>query len=214
MKATISADIIDSTMLTSVEIVELRKRLDALVDDLCTSRTCAWGRVVRGDGIELSIRDSRTVLRAALLVKSYIGWFLVRAKGGRLRKCAVRLAIGIGGLRIDDALGGILDGDAIYRSGRALDAIPKSARSTMVVNCGNGRVVAFMRPMLALLDFILNKATAKQCEALYFKLMGEQELAIATRMGISSRAVYAHLQKGGWFAIFQTLEMFEAMNFD
>lgn len=57
------------------------------------------------------------------------------------------------------------------------------------------------QPLLALLDVLLSKATSRQCEVLYLKLMNNQEEEIAKRLGIGQSAVNQHSTSVGWNAI-------------
>lgn len=52
MVATISADVVHSTSLTTVDLITLRKRLRDLLDDLEKDYRGFWARIVRrNDGV-------------------------------------------------------------------------------------------------------------------------------------------------------------------
>lgn len=64
-------------------------------------------------------------------------------------------------------------------------------------------------PLLALLDVLLSKATSRQCEVLYLKLMNNQEDEIAKQLGIGQSAVNQHSTSVGWNAIEEAVNYFK-----
>ncbi len=65
------------------------------------------------------------------------------------------------------------------------------------------------QPLLALLDVLLSKATSRQCEVLYLKLMNNQEDEIAKKLGIGQSAVNQHSTSVGWNAIEDAVNYFK-----
>ena len=57
------------------------------------------------------------------------------------------------------------------------------------------------KPIFELLDTLLSKATARQSEVLYLKLLNQQEDKIAKTLGIGQSAVNRHSTSVGWNAI-------------
>jgi len=56
---------------------------------------------------------------------------------------------------------------------------------------------------------IINKATSKQCDVLYRKLLGQNESEIANRTKVSQPAVNRHSTSIGWNAIDQAVQFYE-----
>ena len=73
LNATISADIVSSTSLSVEELTllqsEIRHFLDKLAED---SRGDDWGRLFKGDSVEIYLLDPRKALRIALLLKALV----------------------------------------------------------------------------------------------------------------------------------------------
>ena len=56
------------------------------------------------------------------------------------------------------------------------------------------------------------RATSRQCQVLSYRLLGYEEEDIAKRLGITSIAVYQHLQIVGWEAINAALKCYETLD--
>lgn len=210
MKATISADIIKSTSLDKLMVLELQNHLRNYVDTVEQSFPTCWGRVVRGDCIELVVPEARLAFRLAIMLKCHVKAFGVKFGGHSNRltfhqakffKYGVRIAIGFGSLKINDLENGIIDGKAIYASGRTLDGMSSRMRKNFVVaglKDGRERLV---QAVLGLVDELLSHATARQCEIVLMRLLGRTEKEIAESKAITQVAVNAHLRRAGWYAI-------------
>jgi hypothetical protein len=222
-EATISADIINSTSFDKDDTVMLSQYLtDFFV--LLNSRFCdSWGRVVRGDGMEIVVPNVKDLVRIAVVLKCYIKAFKVNfssftnASRGhrRIPNFGIRVVIGIGGLRINDQKLGLIDGEAIYNSGRMLSIISSRRRGTLrrrgalVVVGEEGVGLVWLQPMLSLIDEIISHATAKQCDIMVRRFLGQTENQIAQTIGISQAAVNTHLRRAGWHAISEAIDFYE-----
>jgi hypothetical protein len=119
----------------------------------------------------------------------------------------IRLAIGYGELTRFEPAKGIIDGEAIYLSGRRINEELTYNKERIVIKntlffvSGNEELNREFEPLLALIDVLLSKATAKQCEVLYMKLMDLNEEAIAIKMNIAQPVVNQHSTSVGWNAI-------------
>src|SRR5690606_16962858 len=93
---------------------------------------------------------------------------------------------------------GVIDGEAIYLSGREISGETTYNKERIVIKntlffaSKNETLNKNFQPLLALLDVLLSKATSRQCEVLYLKLMNNQEDKIAKRLGIGQSAVNQH----------------------
>lgn len=65
-----------------------------------------------------------------------------------------------------------------------------------------------MNTVLGLIDVLISKATSKQCEILYYKLLGLNEDAIAEKLKIRQPAVNQHSTSVGWNAIERAVKYF------
>lgn len=84
-----------------------------------------WGRIIKGDYIECLLPSAKDSFRVALIIKSCIKSFPVtESKKKKLfQTYGIRIAVGIGDMRIVDKEHGIMDGEAIYLSGRTLSGM-------------------------------------------------------------------------------------------
>ena len=120
MYAAISADIVSSTSFCIEETLALKQRIEDLFSILEKRFPGFWGRLIKGDYIECLLPSVKDSFRVALIIKSSIKSFPVaESKKKKLfRIYGIRMAIGIGDMRIVDKEHGIMDGEAIYLSGR------------------------------------------------------------------------------------------------
>lgn len=210
--ATISADVVDSTSLSAEDTIKLKESLEGffpIMHSLCAG---AWGRVVRGDSVECVIPDVSKALRIGLLLKCYVRSLELSSASKIFKRKGVRVAIGIGLLRIADEQVGIIDGDAIYASGRELDNLSGSDSMTLSMVS----TLPAMKGYAALCDvlgFVVDGATNKQCEVLYYLLQGYSQKMIAQVLGLEPPTVNQHATALGWGAIQRALVKFESEKF-
>jgi len=232
MNAIISGDIVASTTLSELELQRLAEEMNTLFEQLSRKYNPGesvgfWARLIKGDYIECYVEDPRNSLRIALLVKTAIKKFAVekaadaeqQKKRDLFRKYGVRIAIGVGSMRTVDIGRGILDGEAIYLSGRKLDDQKSSNKEKVVIKntlffeVDNEPLKEQGTVLLELLDVLLNNATARQCEVVHLKMLGLSELEIADQLGIRQASVNQHSTAVGWNAIEHALAYFERLNF-
>ena len=72
MYATISADIVSSTTLSTGEIIALKKKINEVFATLGNKFPGFWGRLIKGDYIECLIPNPSDALRIALILKTLI----------------------------------------------------------------------------------------------------------------------------------------------
>lgn len=218
MKATISGDIISSTALSPEGRVLLEQQLQELVE-LLERQYGIFARVIKGDYLECYLSKPELALRIALLIKCYIKSAAIdrdsrKRRISLFRTYAIRLAIGVGEITRFDAQKGIIDGEAIYLSGRLINKQGSghkersTIKSTLFVGASHQAIEDEFDPVLALLDVIISKSTARQCEIIYLKLLGLNEEEIAHKLQISQSAVNQHSRSVGWNAIDKALNRF------
>ena len=121
-------------------------------------------------------------------------------------------------MRTVDSTRGILDGEAIYLSGRKLDNKRSSNKEKIVIKNTMFFESAdtnseYCAVLVELLDVLLRNITARQAEVMYYKLLSFNELQIANKMGIKQATVNQHSTAAGWNAIEHTLNYFEQIPF-
>lgn len=216
MYATLSADIVSSTSLSKDAIFELKQKIDILFKLLEEKFPGFWGRQIKGDYIECLIPKTSDSFRIALIIKSYIKSltlpYVMKCKS--FQTYGIRIAIGIGGMRIIDKKEGILDGEAIYLSGRAIEKMASPNKGTLCIKIDNNVHALALSTIAVLTDALMNNATKKQSEVLFYKLLSFKEEDIAEKLGISQPGVNIHSSSAKWYCIEEALNYFEQIKFE
>ena len=216
MYATISADIVSSTSLSEVETIELKQYIEEQLKMLETLYLGSWGRLIKGDYIECVVPNASNAFRIALIIKNSIKAFEVeKTLGSKLfYTYGARISIGIGGMRIVDREQGIMDGEAIYLSGRSLAKMGSLSKGALTIETINENLSQNLRVIAVLTDAILNDATPKQSQVIYYKLLGYKESEIAEKMKIYQSGVNNHSSSAKWYCIEEALNYFEQIKFE
>lgn len=207
--ATLSADIVDSTSLSAEDTVKLKESLEGFFPVMQLFCYKAWGRVTRGDSVECVIPDVAQSLRIALLLKCYVKTLNFDSASRAMKKKGIRVVIGLGSLRINDKNNGIIDGEAIYNSGRELDKLSGSDSITLSLVSSEMNVGGYSA-LCDILGFVVTRATGKQCQVLYRLLLGETQMQIAKILGLEQPTVNQHAAAVGWNAIQRALARYES----
>ncbi|QGY47026.1 fumarate hydratase [Maribellus comscasis] len=221
--ATISADVISYTSLNVSEKRELESGIRQLIDNLSEdyAKQRFFGRLVQGDYIEIALAEPAFALRIALLLKTFVKSIVFSTKENdksRLKyffEHGIRLAVAVAPLITLDTKKGIIDGEAIYMSGRAIKNYSTSnkqkivIKNTMFFACSDDNLREQFDVVFMLLDTILSKCSSKQCEVIFFKLMNLNENDIAQKLGKYQSTISQHSTAAGWLAIEKAVNHFE-----
>lgn len=220
--ATISADVIAYTSLPGEARVLLDQKLKEILNKLTEKygEGLFYGRISQGDRIECALRAPKHALRIALLLKtgvksSNISFVKNKTKVKHFVEHGIRLAIGIAELSRIDAANGIIDGEAIYMSGRALKMQSTSDKEKVIIKrtmffmSNEPEVQDKMEVIVSLLDKIIARSSAKQCEVVYHKLLGMSEKEISITLNRYQSTVSQHSTAAGWHAIEKAVDYFE-----
>ena len=220
-RAAISGDIIAYTSLSNASKDKIESAIEQLFKEL-KIRFDVFGRIIKGDYLECYIPAPEDSLRVALAIKAFIKSLPPRLKDADNRRISafkthgIRLAIGIGEITRFDPDKGIIDGEAIYYSGRLINDSRATSdkeriviKNTMYIKTYDKAIDKMAEPMLALLDFLISKSTARQCSVLYLKLLGNNEEEIASKLALSQSTVNKHSTSMGWNAIEKAIDYFE-----
>jgi hypothetical protein len=221
--AVISGDIIASTSINDAGKVKIEIALNNLIEEL-KNRFKVYSRVIKGDYIECYVPEVANVFRVALAIKSFVKSINITPDNvypdqvGRLRlfkTYGIRLAIGIGGLHRLDIEKGIIDGEAIYFSGRIINENKThnkekvTIKNTMFIKSNDDTLDKEFQPLLALIDVLISKNTEKQCEVLYLKLLGYNEESIVKKLNQRQSTINEKSTIAGWNAIENAVQRFE-----
>lgn len=221
--ATISGDIVSYTALNEKD----KRRLESHLNDLIGQLTHRYegenfyGRVVKGDGIEIALSKPKPALRIALLLKTLVKSFAhgdIESNDQRLKhfiEHGVRIAIAVAPLSVINPEKGIIDGEAIYLSGRKIKNLSTFDKKKIIIK----NTLFFCSPEKAredrfetifiLLDALIAKCSAKQCEVLHHKLMGLTESEVSQKLSKSQSTISQHSNAAGWHAIETAVHYFE-----
>ncbi len=216
MYATISADIVSSTALSEDETVELKQYIEEQLKILKTLYPDFWGRLIKGDYIECITPNVSDVFRIALIIKTSIKAFKVEKTSGKksFYTYGARIAIGVGEMRIVNKENGIMDGEAIYISGRSITKLNSLTKKTLTIETTNDALTQTLRVIATLTDALLNDTTPKQSQVIYYKLLGYKEYEIAEKMNIYQSGVNTHSSSAKWYCIEEALKYFEQIKFE
>lgn len=218
--AVISGDIVGSTSLDEADRLILGKKLESLLEIL-RSKFNLYIRLIKGDYIECVVNNPSEGLRVALAIKCYIKSIVLDTNISQTNRRTtnfathgIRLAIGYGELTRYTPENGIIDGEAIYLSGRAIhDASTYNKERIVIKNTlffvSNNEVLDNQfTPITALLDVLLSKTTARQSEIIFLKLMFHSESEIASLLNVSQSVINQHSTAAGWNAIEKAVVFF------
>ncbi len=222
-RGTISGDIISYTSLTVNDKRKLEEAIQGLLSELShqLGKDNFLGRLVQGDHIECAFMEPRQVLRTVLLLKTYIKSLGIpegSTKDKRLhlfKEHGARLAAAVAPLEAFDPQAGIIDGEAIQLSGRTIQSQDTSGKQNIIIKktlffrASEPETEEQFQPVFALLDTLLSKCTAKQCQVVYLKLMGYDEGAIAEKLNKYRSTINEHSTAAGWLAIKTAVDHFE-----
>ena len=216
-KAIISADIIAYTALSDKNKQFLEKKISELFQ-IISSKYAVYCRLVKGDTIECVIDKPEDAFEIALLIKTFIKSLPIKETNNKrfkyFKTFGIRIAIAIGELSRYDKKRGIIDGEAIYMAGRKINEENTHQKKRIVIKntlffvSKNESLNRQFQTIFSLVEFILNKATAKQCEVIFYKTLGYKETEIAKIINVSQPVINQHSVSVGWNALEQTIRYF------
>lgn len=215
MIATISADIVRSTSLWNDDLITLRNKLRGLLDEFEKDYLGFWARIVRGDGIECFVPEYKYALRIAILIKLFVktqvGGFSCHEL---LQRHGIRFSIGVGEIRYESKAEDIINGPAIYLSGRNLDIIGRNDNVFAAFEVeGTPRPLNnLLDSYVSLLSNLVDSYSAKQAEVVFYKLLGYKEMEISERLGIFQSSVNTRSTKAQWSLFNNAIKDFENLN--
>lgn len=212
MIATISADIVRSTSLKTEDLINMRKQLLALFHDLECDYQGFWARIIRGDSIECVVPNCNDALRIAILIKLFVKMKASAFECSEmLQKYGIRFSIGVADIRYADKEEDIINGPAIYISGRNLDEISRKDNNMTVFEMARApkELNNLLDSYVAMVSSIVDSYSAKQAEVVFYKLLGMREVEIADRVGIFQSSVNTRASHAQWGLLNTAIKDFE-----
>ena len=216
MVATISADIVRSTSLSTRDMMTLRSKLRGLFEDFEKEYPGFWARIVRGDSIECFVPEYRFALRISILIKLFVK---VQAAGfdchELLQRHGIRFSIGVAEVNYADKMDDIINGTAINISGRNLDKIGRKdyLYTAFEMDPAPRSLSNLLDSYVAMAGNLADSYSAKQAEVVFYKLLGFKEVEIADRLGIYQSAVNTRSSAAQWRLLNMAIRDFEELEF-
>lgn len=221
-KIVLSGDIIASTSLTDEAKIILENELKTLITML-ENNFSIYGRIIKGDYLEMVVEYPEEALTIALIIKSYIKAIVLTteidsSRSKYFKNHGIRLAMGYGTLNRYDKVSEVIDGEAIYFSGRKISEERTTynkerivIKNTLFFNSDDEKLNENINCILGLLDVLVSNATAKQCKILYLRLLKNSEKEIANQLNIKQPTVNKQLSSIGWNAIEKSVSYFNSL---
>jgi hypothetical protein len=196
-------------------LLVLRERLKRLLDDFEQSYPGFWARIVRGASIECVVPEYRYSLRIAILIKLFVKILVDGFECHELlHRHGIRFSIGIADISYADKVEDIINGPAIYLSGRNLDDISRrDLFSAFEIEAVPAAFNDCMESYVALLSNLVDSYSAKQAEVVFYKLMGHKEVDISRRLGIYQSAVNMRSTSAQWGLLNTAIKDYEQLDF-
>ncbi len=222
-QAVITGDVIHSTSLSVDERIALSKHIQTALK-IWEKDFVIKSEFFQGDSFQCYIGNAQSALKVALILKTYIrslnptNIFDVSLRQEPDKKKGIlfsntiidaRMAIGIGASEHIEKKLANSHGIAFTLSGHLLDDMKNTKQKIAIATndeFNDELVTAFI-----LLDALLSKTTALQCQVLNLKLLGYNETAIARQLKILQSAINQRSQAGNWNAINALVKRFETI---
>ena len=217
MIATISADIVRSTSMNTEDLIVLRNRLRDLFQDFEEDYPGFWARIVRGDSIECVVPNYNDALRIAILIKLYVKTRVSEFECSEmLQRYGIRFSIGVADIKYADKKEDIINGPAIYLSGRNLDEISRRENVMTAFEIGQAPkpLSNLLDSYVAMVSGIVDSYSAKQAEVVFLLLLGFKEIEISERVGISQSSVNTRAANAQWGLLNTAIKDFEALEIE
>lgn len=213
-KAVLTGDVIHSTKLEPIKLYALFQTLEKELHSLSDQYNMRY-ELFRGDSFQCLVQEPSHSLRITLQIKMFIRSLAAQEdskdKSGRPAKSGnitdARMALGIGEAEAFDQRLATANGTAFQLSGRALDEL-KDARQHLIIDSDDMHKQEW-RTASILLDALISRTSASQCQVLYYKLKGLTETEIGSMLNIGQSAVNQRASSGNWTAINAMLNRFE-----
>lgn len=205
------------TSLQTEDLIVLRNRLFNLLDELERDYRGFWARIVKGDSIECFIPEHRYALRIAVLLKLFVKMQADKCECSEmLQKYGIRFSIGMSRMVYENRKEDIIDGPAIYLSGRNLDTISHKANVYSIVEMDGApeEVSCFLDSYVAMVSNLVDSYSVKKAEVVCCKLLGLKEREISERLGIFQSSVNTRSTNAQWGLLNTAIKDFENMNFE
>ncbi len=199
--AIITGDIIASSKLTAIKRKKLQNRVDSFIKKIGSMFPDFKAEQFRGDSLQCVFTKNRTAaLRTALSLYCFLA----------AESFKIRQSVGIGDISFSSNNIVTSDGTAFRLSGENIDELKK--RSELIgIAFAETSFNEEWKVHSASLNYLLDRLSSAQAEALYLQLQNAKQEEIAKTLHISQPSVHQRLQAAGWAVINRILQRFETV---
>ena len=194
MKAVVTADVVNSTLVKAADFNDLSDKIKAIYEKDKIE-------FYRGDSFQVLVNDAQKVFLQSILSR------LLAMQYSNRQKVDIRMSISLGKLNSNSGKIGSNMDDLFVRSGRAFDKFQNSTRRLYVVS-GNEGVDFTFEIMAEYMDSLLEKITPRQAEVLYYMLKGMSQVEIARQLDKTTATVNQHVKTARYAEIESLLKKF------
>ncbi len=197
----ITGDIIASSKLTPVKRKKLQSKVDAFIKKITEALPDFKAEQFRGDSLQCVLTKNKSAgLRTALSLYCFLA-----ADGFKIRQ-----SVGIGDISFNGNNIVTSDGTAFRLSGENIDELKKRGELISVASV-NDNYNEEWKVHSASLNYLLDRLSEAQAEALYLQLQNAKQDEIAKALHISQPSVHQRLQAAGWTVINKMIQRFETI---
>ena len=199
--AIITGDIIASSKLSPVRRKKLQNRINAFIKKINESLPDFKSQQFRGDSLQCVLTKNKS---AALRVALSFYCFLAA------EDFKIRQSIGVGDISFNSNNVTTSDGTAFRLSGENIDEL-KKRNELISIAFTDASFNEEWRVHSASLNFLLDRLSNAQAEAVYLQLQNAKQEEIAKALHISQPSVHQRLQAAGWPVINKMVQRFETV---
>ncbi len=197
----ITGDIIASSKFTPVKRKKLQNRLDAFIKKISGNYPDFKAEQFRGDSLQCVLTKNRSAaLRTALSLYCFLA----------AEDFKIRQSIGVGEISFSSNNVITSDGTAFRLSGENIDELKKRGE-LISITATDAAFSEEWKVHSASLNFLLERLSNAQAEALYLQLQNARQEEIAKALHISQPSVHQRLQAAGWTVISRMIQRFETV---
>ncbi|HNW74751.1 MAG TPA: hypothetical protein PKN44_14075 [Bacteroidales bacterium] len=197
----ITADIVNSTLLTDSEMAVLREELEKLLN----SYGCMY-EFFRYDSFQVLHREPINSLKLIMLLRSQVRKFNERG-------IDIRTSLTLGEVKAPIQSLAFSNDEVFIMSGRHFDemsdtgsrlSITLAGQTTNICQPGFTAIALFT-------DYLLCRTTSKQAQVLNELVQGLSQADITRKLGKTPSTIHKHVKAIGWNEIEQLLNIFQTM---
>jgi hypothetical protein len=201
IKAVISADIVNSSLLYKGELNVLLKSISKLFNN----KGIKHG-YYRGDSIQ-AICEPEAALKVCCLLRTLAITF---SKKEEKKEIDIRMSIGIGNIDKPVRDLGTAKGEAFILSGRAMEYLEKT-NLRLTIRCKDAIADTGFSAIALFTDYILKNLTVKQSEVIHELLKGFNQVQAANSLHKSQSTINKHAASGNWSEMIKLLNIYELL---